>query len=296
MDASVEFAVDDDARAILYPGDIIGRMRQAALRLNHPSISEAHALVSLRGSSLRLLGLRGRFTIGDARVSELELRPGLEIGLSGAHRLRVVEISLPTWVVALQVPGLGRVIPPPVSSILPASRDLIPGFSPAATAVIWVDGPTVHLSLSGGARQSFGVGSSFTVGETTYTVTPAPIGEAALEATVPALDAAPPVTLVLREESVLVRAGASVTSITGVPGRILTIVAQARARMDWRAVAASLWPAVRDEARLRVHWDAGLARLRRRLRESELREDLVRSAGVGFVELVLGPDDAIVHE
>ena len=38
-------------------------MWSAALHLDDPRVSEAHAMVSIRGSELKLLALRGRFQI-----------------------------------------------------------------------------------------------------------------------------------------------------------------------------------------------------------------------------------------
>lgn len=50
----------DGRRHELFPGDFIGRLDRAALRIDHPAISEAHALVSARGEALWLRQLRGR--------------------------------------------------------------------------------------------------------------------------------------------------------------------------------------------------------------------------------------------
>lgn len=44
MQVCVDIARQDGTLATLVPGDIIGRMRRAALRVNHPAISEAHAM------------------------------------------------------------------------------------------------------------------------------------------------------------------------------------------------------------------------------------------------------------
>ncbi len=63
------FLAPDGRSELLGPGDIIGRMPTATLTINDPHVSEAHALVSLRGSELKLPGLRGRSSV-------LEVAPG----------------------------------------------------------------------------------------------------------------------------------------------------------------------------------------------------------------------------
>ena len=45
-----------------------------------------------------------------------------------------------------------------------------------------------------------------------------------------------------------------------------------------------------------MNWDAALARLRARLREGQIRTDLVRMVGAGRAELFLGPEDRVTDE
>ena len=52
-------------------------------------------MVSLRGSALKLLALRGRFAVEDRPVNEVELRVGLAIWLTNDLRIEVAAISLP---------------------------------------------------------------------------------------------------------------------------------------------------------------------------------------------------------
>ena len=63
MRARVRLRLDSGEVRQLVSGDIIGRIWGAALRLDDPQISEAHALVSMRGTALKLLALRGRFVV-----------------------------------------------------------------------------------------------------------------------------------------------------------------------------------------------------------------------------------------
>ena len=52
MRASVRLRLPDGTIETLYAGDLIGRTWAAALRLDDPDVSEAHAMVSLRGERL----------------------------------------------------------------------------------------------------------------------------------------------------------------------------------------------------------------------------------------------------
>ena len=107
MRAYVRFRLGNGETRDLGPGDVIGRAWTAALPLFDPFVSEAHALVSLREGALKLLGLRGRLSVGGKSVSEVILSNRLEVGLSPRTTLEVVEVSVPSALLALDVPGLG---------------------------------------------------------------------------------------------------------------------------------------------------------------------------------------------
>ena len=79
------------ARVTLVPGDLVGRIWSAALRLDDPGVSEAHALVSLRGEELWLLGLRGRFLVEGQPRTEVAMAPGMRVRLSPLTELRLLD-------------------------------------------------------------------------------------------------------------------------------------------------------------------------------------------------------------
>lgn len=296
MMVSADIALSDGRHFTLVPGDIIGRMRSCALRINHPSISEAHALVSLRGMNLRLLGLRGRFRVASKATSEVILDRGLVIHLTTDITITVEDVILSTHVIALDVPGLGRIIPPPVASIFPQSPDLVPGFSASASAVVWTDGLLLHVLRPPTNAVTCEVGDTFDVNGHTYAVVSAPIADALVTPTTANPVAHHPITLLLRFDTVHVQVGEATFGINGVPARILTELGLYAVPIEWRTVARTLWPDEHDESRLRMNWDSGLARLRRRLREIAGREDIVKTDGSGRAELMLASDDRIVDE
>ena len=82
MRAFVRFRCPDGSIAELAHGDLIGRLGTAALHLDDARISEAHAMISLRGEELKLLALRGRFAVGNKPLSGLTLAEGQRISFA----------------------------------------------------------------------------------------------------------------------------------------------------------------------------------------------------------------------
>jgi hypothetical protein len=297
MGARVTFV--DDAGGVwdLAPGDMIGRATTAALRLNDPRISEAHALVSLRGSSLRLLSLRGRFAVRGQVVTETELMTGLKIELAADVVLEVVSVELPSDVLALDLPSGERVVPPKVASLTmePHGLSVVSGALPSALAIVWLDDDALWLRRPGLPDESLGPGDHFEVNGLRVGLRAVSLTRSAIDITATADPLERPLRLTLGAEAVTVRTGADGVPIVldGVPGRLVLALAAARGAADWRTLAQMLWPLETDLRGLRQKWDAGLARLRKRLVELHLRRDLVRTDGSGRFELVLGPRDTL---
>jgi len=267
-------------------------MGAANLRLNDPSISEAHALVSLRGTQLKLLSLRGRFSVDGAAVAEVALSRGQSIELGPRVTLRVEDVSIPSEVFAIRGEGVPFQALAPVASILATGAELVPGFAPDAAATLWIDGEAVWIRRPSDDDARLAVGEAFDVGGRTFVLERMQLSEAGALATVRGFEA--PLTLKLHFGSVHIAVGGRVVSVDGIPARILCELAELRAPVEWRTVAREVWPREEDDVLLRRNWDAGLARLRRALLELGIRGDLVRAAGRGRLSLFLGPKDRIV--
>lgn len=292
MRAFVRLRLPDSRLVDLGPEAVIGRMSSATLRLNDPAISEAHALVSLRGTQLKLLALRGRFSVDGAPVAEVELRPGQSLELGPRITLRVEDVSIPSDLIAIRADGMALQALAPVASVL-ANAELVPGFAPDAAAILWIDDGAVWLRVPQGEDdQRLEVGEAFDAAGRTFVLERMSLSEAGADAT--ARSAELPVTLRLHYDSVHLALGGRVSSIDGIPGRILCELAELRAPAEWRTVAREVWPHERDDLLLRRNWDAGLARLRRALLECGVRGDLVRASGRGRISLFLGPKDRVV--
>ena len=77
----VRITMTDGSIRELEHGDLIGRLWSAALVIDDPRISEAHALVSLREGGFWLLSLRRKIAVGE--LSPASLAPN-ESGVSSS--------------------------------------------------------------------------------------------------------------------------------------------------------------------------------------------------------------------
>ena len=307
MRVTVGFETPHGERVLLVPGDVIGRLASAALRLNDPRVSEAHALVSLRGRSLKLLGLRGRLGVEGALVPEVTLEAGVVVELGPGIELRVTGVQLPPTVLAISIDAAEGMPLPAVASL--AEGRLVSGFAPNAEVLIWSDGDAFHVRLPGSPDTEIGPGFEWRTGDHTYQVVELPLTAAETQGTTPITPSEQRVVLRVprselhgppelaehrrRQAAVTVERPGESQAIKGLPAMILQSLVAAGEAVDWRELAKALWPDEDDVISLRQKWDAALARLRRRLQELRVRSDVVRTHGFGLLGLNLG-DDVIV--
>jgi hypothetical protein len=276
-------------------GGVIGRMAGAALRLRDARVSEAHALVSLRGRTLKLLALRRWFTVDGERASEVELQAGQRLALAPGVELDVLEVH-----VADVTLGLDGLAGGPVELQAPV-YGLVEGPEGLRAEATWRPDAVAHVASTAsgwcleldGEVHELQEGQRFTVGSTEVVVVPLSRGPA--RSTVEGFAA--PLQVVLRHDTVHVhRQGRPPVVVSGVPARILSEVALLGSPAPWHVPAGEVW---RDEPQrhvLRTNWDRNLRNLRRHLRTGGVRTDLVRPDGRGNVELFLLPDDTVVDE
>lgn len=283
----------------LGPGAIIGRMVSASCRLTDSRVSEAHALVSLRGRALRLLALRGSVLLDGEPEDELELTEGQALQLGGVT-LRVVSVTLPEDVLALRIGGQDpqELCAGVYSLVASPTPELVPREDEAALARVWSTAEGWCLQLPDRRRETLAPGRRWTLGGVEVEAVLLALDEAGRTATVGRL--ATGLTLVARFTSVhLLRPGREPVVVDGQPGRVLSELAVMGAPVDWSVLAHELWPSIdpkRDRDLLRRNWDRVLRRLRLTLREHALRDDLVRADGTGNVELVLHAGDRVKDE
>ena len=292
MRAFVRFRTPDGDSHELSHGDFIGRLWSAGLQLRDPRVSEMHAMVSLRGSAFRLLGLRGRLAVGAAPQTDIALTVGQQIAFADGLALEVEAIALPDSVLALEGDGLPRqALANTMSLVIAQHVELVSGFHPRAAAVIWSDGDRWTLQLDGEQRE-LASGDTFVIGSRRFSALPLELSASGTSATL-ASGVATPLHIVCRYDIVHIhRDGARPLALDGVSARIVSELAAVGQPIGWDALAREVW-SDGTTAHLRKRWDVALVRLRKKLRDVGIRGDLLRHDGNGNVELFLERSDTI---
>ncbi|MBL9104778.1 MAG: hypothetical protein JNL82_27790 [Myxococcales bacterium] len=281
----------------VHAGGLLGRMATAQLVVSDPRVSEAHALVSLRGRSLRLLALRGSLLVDGREVDAVELRPGLMVELAEALVLTVVAVELPTH--ALMLCGAA----PDMTELMAAIYSLVADAAGVRLLVGYLDGAAAHLWWSGGRawiRRDGAAPEPLTVGRLQVAghalrVVRVPLGDTT--ETWAARGRRSP-SLVLRAfySSVHVQHADGTAVLTGKPANLVSELVRFGKPVPWDTLAREVWGADGERALLRKSFDSTMRRLRGQLQELDLRDDLVRLDGSGNVELVLHAGDQVFDE
>lgn len=295
MHPYVRFRLPSGKLVELGPSDVIGRSDRAALCLSEPYISEAHAMVSLRSGELKLLALRGRFSVDGKPASQVTLRPGQRIVLASRAVLVVEDVVLPETVLALSSEGFTPLVLMAVCSLrVDSGIELVSGFVPDAHATFWTLGMTLHMRIGDEPTRELVDGSELEIRGRRFRICALGLPAQSHVPTQEAAEVGAPLHLILNYDSVQIIAGAHRLMLDGISARIVSELAAVRAPLAWQEVARQIWgrePIA--EALLRERWDSSLARLRRKLETARLRTDLVHATRVGHVELVLGPGDTM---
>jgi hypothetical protein len=277
----------------LGPGALIGRLASAALVLNDPRVSEAHALVSLRQGRLWLLALRRQFLVEGVARKEVCLAPGLVVHLADRLTLHVDDVVTPQHVLALTGgPGFGSHVLPQVASLVGEPPRFVPRFVSGAAAVLWAIGTSWRLRLGDEPAREVGPGTTFGVGASTLQLVTVALQHAG-QAPTRGGGVAEPVRLTAEARGVRVRCGSHEVLLGGLGGALVQELMALGTPIDWEALARELWPNARADAELRGRFDAVLVRLRAALRRAQVRSDLVLADGTGLVRLLLYKDDVV---
>ncbi len=277
----------------LVPGDIIGRVWTAALVVEDARVSEAHALVSLREGALVLLALRRLLRVDGRELQQVTLVPGLRVELADGVGLDVEAVELPAGVLAIEGAGLGRRVLSGAAFLRAGPRpELLPRYVADARVQLWSYGTGWRARVDDHPPYDIRAGDVVQVDDTVFRIVEVRLRDAERDGT--EVGAQAPLRVVARHVTVhLHREGHPVCVLAGVPGRIVSELAVMGVPVSWEVLAAQVWPDETDRNALRRRWDVHLARLRAKLREARIREDLVRPDGRGNVELVLGAGDVV---
>lgn len=293
MHAFARLRLLPDRVATLTPGELVGRTWSAALHIDHPMISEAHAMLSLRGDELVLLSLRRRLWVEGRAEDVVRLAPGLKIRLAPDVELLVEEIGLPDHVLGLAGPGLApTVLAGTCSLVFDPHPRLASGTQASAAATFWPTDGRWRVRLADQVTRELGPGARLELPQGTFTAVPLALASAGQQAT--RVDPTGPLRIVANYDTVHVHRGPGAPLVlTGQLARLVSELVSVHAPLAWTELASALWPQIEDRDLLRRRWDVLLVRLRERLREGGVRPDLVQSTGVGLVELVLQEGDQL---
>ena len=294
MRASVELQLPDGGAVTLEDGDLVGRSAKAALVLDDPRVSDAHAMVNLRGGALMLLSLRRRIAVEGRPLREVVLREGLRVSFAEGLELTVRRVDVPERVAALHSAATGTRLLGSVASIVdsPAGLRIAGRFEPDAAAHLWRVGEGWRLGLPEQPPRSLSIGEAFSVGAVVLTLMAVPSSAQGTMTRTEGAIAAPLRLVAAWDVAELHRAEAPPLVLNGLSARILSELVALGGSAHWLTVAGEVWDDPPDPS-LRARWDVALNRLRAKLRGAGIRSDLVTMGGGGQVALVLARHDVI---
>ncbi len=279
----------------LEPGDLVGRLRSAVLRIDHPHISEAHAYLSVRDGALKLLALRGGLALAGRVVREVTLVTGQEVTLARDQALTVEQVHHPEHLLALKSAHRPREVLTGRALSLVAHEGLVGRIVPDAAVHLWTDGSGWVARSGGEPARPLSPGDVLEVGEEHYEVVEVRAERGATPSTGLAGRLDPPLRIEGYFDAVHVhREGHAPVVLSGAAGRLLYELGAIAQPVHWTEMGRTLWPAEDDPERLRKKWDITLVRLRQRLARDAIRTTLVHPDGTGHVQLLLQPCDQYI--
>ncbi len=291
MRAFVRLRCPDDRLAELGHGDTIGRVSSAALCIDDPRVSEAHAMVSVRRGELVLLSLRRMFAVRGKPLTHVVLSAGMAIELAEGVCLEVEHVERPDHVLSIEADGLGRRSLPGVASLHLSPLHLSPRFEPDAALHVWWNGASWRARVLGSEpARAIDDGTELEIAGTRVRFVRVEI-EGSITTPGAGAGLETPLRIVAWYDGVEVhRDGRPPLTLSGVGARILSELVMLDGPAEWHVIAGEVWPKDVEAKELRHRWDVNLNRLRTRLREAGIRADLLRSNG-GYVQLVRYPSD-----
>ncbi len=279
----------------LGPGDVIGRGRTSALPIDDGRISEAHALVSLRGGELKLLALRGRFALDNRPIAETVLVVGQVITLAPGVDLRVEQVGLPSLALAVRTPHLSSTTLVGVCSLATADATrLVPGFRRDAAAQIWNQEADWRIRVGEQPPRPLDAGDRIDLGGVPLEAHSIRLQEAGANATELDARTCRSLHIITRHDTVTIeRSDGHLMHLSGISARILSELAEMSGPAGWDVVAAEVWTEGYERTVLRRKWDVAVARLRKRLRDGGVPPEIVVADGTGNVELVVSSTDRV---
>lgn len=293
--AFVDFRLPDGAIRRAGPGGLLGRSFSADVRFIDGRISEAHAIVSLRGSELVLFALRGRLRCLDRDVPKVTLQAGQTLTLAPGVTVDVVHVQVPAAVLAVEADLVPRQVLVGVCSLIGGpGPHLRSGVHPDASALVFSDGLDWFVrERDAVAARPVAAGSVVDVDGVALRFVSVDSGVAAVPDTTPFAHAGGErLRVVSHFETIQIwRDGVTEpVSLAGVAARVFAELLAFGGPARWELVARGVW-GDDDATVLRHRLDVTVQKIRRRLEEGGVRRDLVRAHRDGHLELFLHPGD-----
>ncbi|NCG19026.1 MAG: hypothetical protein GWP91_08445 [Rhodobacterales bacterium] len=294
--SSLIVRIGEQSPETLYPGDIVGRLRTAALRVDDPRVSEAHAMVSLRNGEFQLLALRGVIAVNRQRVAEVVMVPGIRVRLAKDLYLEVLSIDLADQAMGVVLNELAPQL------LLGSAAFIITGDEPGllrrydrdASAQLWSDGLGWRIQVKGQPPQPFESGTELVIDGVTVRAELVSLQRAGLDSTILGGRVHPPLRIVANYDTVHIhRKGLEPVAISGIGAKMISELVALGGPAAWEVVAEQIWRSNISPSKLRHRWDVSLGRLRSKLEQEGLRPNLLNSDGTGQIELLLLPGDEV---
>ncbi len=282
--------------AVLGPGDFIGRSEGAALCLDDPRVSEAHAMVSLRDGNLKLIALRGRFRKGKEVLGETVLRPGVVLELARDVHLVCEKVHMPDAVLGLLIDDELEVMLTNTMTLYTSEvTTLKRGYDPHGAAIFWTTGSLWRVQIADQQPRTLKQGQTFTIGQTCVKVIAIPLDRTAQTRTRNSLRS--PLHFTCHDAHVeIARVNEPTIRVSGIPGRILLSLLRRQGTASYQEVVSDVWEQdASTDVSLRRRFDTGIRRLRAQLRHAQdnEEEELVQLDGTGVVTLTLSARDKV---
>lgn len=283
---------NDDLRT-LFPGDLIGRLHGCALQLDDPRVSEAHAMVGVRGNSLWMLGLRGSIGIGvrdqDWR-HDVKLIEGSRLRLAEELELTVVSVTLPDYVLVLEGYAEPVVLDRPEWSLL--DHAATPSHERQAQAWLWSQELDWLIQVPGTSPIRVEEHDTIDVAGLRLRFVRQPVTIADVPPTDTVEWRLPRLNIEIQRDITRIHvAGRPTTELTRNAHEIMSHAARLageRGTVHWTEIAAAIWPVNGTEK----NWFTAHKRLKERLQKHCLPDNLVRCRN-GQVSIVLRPEDRL---
>lgn len=270
---------DDAGRSfVLVHGDVVGRGWSAAVHLVDGRVSEAHAALSVRGTEVWLLGLRGRFKVNGVLCRETELRQGQCLTIAPGVHLTVGLVVRPEGGLAVGPIGSAGVMLQGVAGLFSEAPWVRAGWHATALGHVWSD-PEGWTRDGPDGKHRVRDGATWSVNGTWFAAR-----WVLRERVVTAQELTRPHIRVGSRLLRITHCGRE-TMIRGRSAQLVHELAVVGLPVDWHALARSLWGDDHRET-LRRRWDTQLYRLRGQLIRAGVRPDLVVAHGTGLVELI----------